>query len=344
MNYIQYIVKGKEARIINEQIVLSVNKNSKAESFELKKDEIIKKFSTINSNEDISSFINEYGYILKEDKGNVTIFNEEVSAYRSGLKIIDILKNEKNIDIVLEKIRELNFQSIDNKLRRYMNKIGKIEEYQQETYFKDEEYKALDAIKELKSIINSNKCFIKDEIIFIGHIGISIYEVWNDLYSILNSIMASVLSNITLKLDYSGMEQMKFIQGYKVNTLLEAIYLYTYNTLTKDSPIRNCHNIQCNNPIISTNAKKLFCSDQCRSKYNKNKNSKDEIEKLTNAYKQRLYRKYEKGEIAEEYQLKGYERINKIKKELIEKKVEEKSRFQKEYHKIIKEIEQESKI
>ena len=150
----------------------------------------------------------------------------------------------------------------------------------------------------------------------------------------INSLLSCVISNILLKTSFDY-ENHKFIKYLKVNSLLEAIYLVTYNSLEMEVPIRNCHNHNCCNVIISQNNNKLYCSDKCRSKVNKSKGSLDEILKATNAYKAVAYRNYKNGKITVEEQERIYNQINIINKQLKSKKVETVEDYEKEYNKIL---------
>ena len=178
-----------------------------------------------------------------------------------------------------------------------MMNIGRVQEYEEFSYWKDSEHKAGDAIKEL-IYYTSNKYIIEKveeevDYIFVGGNGTTLNEIILNIYYLINSLLSCVISNVLLKTSFDY-ENHKFIKYLKVNSLLEAIYLVTYNSLETEVPIRNCHNHNCFNVIVSQNNNKLYCSDECRSRANKRKGSLDDILKLTNAYKAVVYRYYQK--------------------------------------------------
>lgn len=338
-NQIIYVTIEKEIQLENGKIKILNKKNGKAQPFMSIYEEIIKSFSAINTDEDIINFIKCYGSINNNTEISIEEFKEESKIYRMLLKMIDIveIKNE-NSNIVLENIKKLDFKLIDNYIRRHMINIGKVQEYEEFSYWKDSEYKAGDAIKELR-YYTSNKYIIENvdsnvDYVFVGGSGTTLNEIILNVYYLINSLLLCVISNVLLRTSFDY-ENHKFIKYLKVNSLLEAIYLVTYNSLETEVPIRNCHNHNCCNVIISQNNNKLYCSDKCRSKVNKTKGSLDEILKATNAYKAVVYRYYQKEKITVEEQEKIYNQINKAKEQLKSKKIETVEDYEKEYNKIL---------
>lgn len=338
-NQIIYVTIEKEIQLENRKIKIVNKKNGKSQPFMSVYEEIVKSFAAIDTDEDVFNFIKCYGSINNNTEISIEEFKEESQIYRMLLKMIDIVEiKEENSNIVLENIKKLDFKLIDNYIRRYMINIGKVQEYEEFSYWKDSEYKAGDAIKELIYYI-SNKYIIKkvegeEDYVFVSGRGTTLNEIILNIYCLINSLLSCVISNILLKTSFDY-ENHKFIKYLKVNSLLEAIYLVTYNSLEMEVPIRNCHNHNCCNVIISQNNNKLYCSDKCRSKVNKSKGSLDEILKATNAYKAVAYRNYKNGKITVEEQERIYNQINIINKQLKSKKVETVEDYEKEYNKIL---------
>ena len=162
-NQIIYVTIEKEIQLENGKIKILNKKNGKAQPFMSIYEEIIKSFSAINTDEDIINFIKCYGSINNNTEISIEEFKEESKIYRMLLKMIDIveIKNE-NSNIVLENIKKLDFKLIDNYIRRHMINIGKVQEYEEFSYWKDSEYKAGDAIKELR-YYTSNKYIIENK-------------------------------------------------------------------------------------------------------------------------------------------------------------------------------------
>lgn len=117
---------------------------------------------------------------------------------------------------------------------------------------------------------------------------------------------------------------------------MEALYLYTYNKLDTDNPIRVCSNPNCDEIIISENKRKSFCSDDCRNRYNKNKNSNNPIELCINRYRQHAYNAYRKDIIDQYTQEKINQDLLNKRNKLKKDNVQDIKIYEEEFSKILK--------
>lgn len=333
--YIQYTVKGLNASIEDNTIRLSFMKASEPIPFFKIKKEIFIKFKSLKTNEEIISFLNSYGNIFKERNGSIDLqtLKDEAKILRNILRMITILKNVDGANDLIEKVKKLNFDFLDKKIQYYMQQLGKLEEYNNYVFWKNDKYKAGNAIKELKYVIN-NKYTIEKDYIFIGLHGIPLQDLKTDVYYILNTLFMRILSNVTLQLDYIDIKH-NFRNRQQVNTLLEAIYLYVYNSLGTDNSIRSCNNPNCDNVLIGEHEKKKYCCDKCRNRYNKKINSYNPIEVCINKYRQRAYNAYCKNIVDQYTHKKIYQDLLNKRNKLLSGKVQEINMYEKEFTKIL---------
>ena len=193
-NQIIYVTIEKEIQLENRKIKIVNKKNGKSQPFMSVYEEIVKSFAAIDTDEDVFNFIKCYGSINNNTEISIEEFKEESQIYRMLLKMIDIVEiKEENSNIVLENIKKLDFKLIDNYIRRYMINIGKVQEYEEFSYWKDSEYKAGDAIKELIYYI-SNKYIIKkvegeEDYVFVSGRGTTLNEIILNIYFLINSLL-----------------------------------------------------------------------------------------------------------------------------------------------------------
>lgn len=337
--YIQYTVKGLNANIKDNKIQLSFMKTSEPIPFFKIRDEISIKFKSLKTNEEIISFINSYGNIFKERNGSIDLqtLKDEVKILRNILRMITILKNVDDANDLIEKVKKLNLDFLDKKMQDYMQQLGKLEEYNNYYFWKNDKYKAGNAIKELKYAINNKYTIEKDnneDYIFIGLHGIPLQDLKTDVYYILNTLFIRILSNVTLRLDYIDIKH-NFRNSQQVHTLLEAIYLYVYNSLGTDNSIRSCNNPNCDNVLIGEHEKKKYCCDKCRNRYNKKINSYNPIEVCINKYRQRAYNAYCKNIVDQYTHKKIYQDLLNKRNKLLKDKVREINIYEKEFTKIL---------
>lgn len=338
--YIQYIVKGQNTKIEGNNIKVSYNSTSKTVSFYEVKEEILKNFILLKTNEEIAKFINEYGNIFKEKVGTIRIerIKSEVNILNNIFRMITILQETNEAYDLMEKINNLDLEFLDIIIKDYMQQIGKMNEYDKEIFWKEDKYKAGNAIKEIQLIINNKYEVEKDnnkEYIFVGNYGIPLYDLKQDIYYILNTLMARILSNVELQIYYIE-EEGSFKNKQNVNSLLEAMYIYVYNKLDTDNPIRHCNNPNCDKVLIGDNKRKIYCCDECRNKYNKKKGGKDPIQLLANSYKAKVYRAAKVGKINWNTAEDIYIKINEARNNLKKKQIEDIEEFQKVFDKIFK--------
>lgn len=336
-NQILYSVVGKEVLIENERIKLLNKTLTKPTPFFNIHKEILNRFAAIHSNNDIINFINNYGNIKGSEEHTTSYFKEQSEIYSILLKLIDIVTNNEETDIMLQNIKLINLEKVNNHIKKYMSDNGNLKEYETNNYWKDIKYKSGIAIKELNYIIQSNYSIENDngtDYIFISNVGEPIYKIIENIYYIIHNLFSIVLNDISLEI-YFDIDKHQLGNYIRVNSLLEAIYLVTFNSLETDMPIRNCHNHNCYNVIISTNKNKFYCSDLCRSNANKKKISSNPIKKLTNAYKQKVYRLYNSNKIDSTTQEKFYKIFNNKEKEFMNKNIKNIEAYKKEYDKII---------
>ena len=338
--YIQYTVKGLNAEINKDTIKLSYMNTSKPIPFFNVKKKIFKCFASIKNEKDIILFINEYGNIFKETRGNISLqkIKDEVEILRNIARMVTLLRKTEDANDLIEKIRNIDLEFLDNILRQYMEQLGTLDEYNNYDLWKNDKYKAGNAIKELLYITKNQYKIEKDsneEYIFINLYGIPLYDLKNDVYYILNTLLIRILSNISLQTSYIQ-EEFTFRNTQKVNTLLEAIYLYAYNSLDTDNPIRNCNNPNCNKILIGEHIKKKYCCDRCRNNYNKKLSSNNSIKKLVAKYRQRAYYAYCNNKIDVTTQETIYKEILDARDKLHKNKIEEVEAYEKEFNKILK--------
>lgn len=336
--YIQYTVKGLNTNINANTISLSYMKTSTPVPFHDVQVEVYKSFIHIKENSDVISFINKYGNIFKGQSISFNKVKNEAKILRNMARITTMLKKPNEAYDIIENIKKLNLHFLNSIIEKYMKQLGKLDEYNKFDFWKDDKYKAGDAIKELLYIVNSNYEINKDdsdEYIFVGLNGIPIYNLKQDVYYILNTLFARILSHITLQTYYIA-EEHTFRNIQKVNTLLEALYLYTYNKLDTYNPIRVCSNPNCDEIIISENKRKSFCSDDCRNRYNKNKNSNNPIELCINRYRQHAYNAYRKDIIDQYTQEKINQDLLNKRNKLKKDNVQDIKIYEEEFSKILK--------
>lgn len=336
--YIQYTVKGLNTNVDGNTITLSYMNTSKAVPFNKIQTEVYKSFISIKENSDIISFINKYGSIFTERNISFNKVKHEVKILRDMARMTTMLRKSKEAYDLIENIKKLNLHFLNGTIEKYMKELGKLDENNQFDFWKDDKYKAGNAIKELLYVINNNYEIIKDnceEYIFIRLNGIPIYNLKQDVYYILNTLFTRILSHITLQTYYVE-EEHTFRNIQKVHTLLEALYLYTYNKLDTDNPIRVCSNPNCDEIIICENKKKSFCSDTCRNRYNKKKNSNNPIELCINRYRQHAYTAYTNGIINASIQEKIYQNLLAKRDKLKKDKIQDINVYEEEFTKILK--------
>lgn len=336
--YIQYTVKGLNTNINGNTISLSYMKTSTPVPFHDVQVDVYTSFIHIKENTDVISFINKYGNIFKEQNISFNEVKNEAKILRNLVRMITILKKPKEAYDLMENIKKLNLHFLNTIIQKYMEQLGKLDEYNKFYFLKDDKYKAGYAIKELLYVIDNNYEIDKDdsdEYVFIGLNGIPIYNLKQDVYYILNTLFARILSHITLQTYYIE-EEHTFRNIQKVNTLLEALYLYTYNRLDTDNPIRVCSNPNCDEIIISENKRKSFCSDTCRNRYNKNKNSNNPIELCINRYRQRAYRAYTNNIIDQFTQEQICQSLLETRDKLIKNNIPDIKIYEERFSKIIK--------
>lgn len=325
-SYIQYTVKGLNTNVNGDIISLSYMKTSKAIPFNEIQSEVLKSFNSIQEDKDVILFINKYGSILKKIDVNIKFedVKNEAKISKNINNMITLLKNTKEAYDLMEKLKNLDLDFLKNIIEEYIQRLGQLDEYNKYDLWKEDEYKVNTAINELLFITKSKYEIKKEdteEYIFVRLRGIPLADLKEDVYYILNTLFTRILSNITLQTYYIENENT-FRNVQKVNTLLEAIYLSIYNSLDTDNPIRNCNNPNCNNIIINENIKKQYCCNECRNRYNKNKNSNNPIELCINRYRERAYNAYCKKIIDDSTQkqinLNLLNKRNKLKKDNIQ--------------------------
>lgn len=293
---IQYAVQGLNANINQDIITLSYMKTSTPVPFSDVQSEVLKNFIAIQDYTDVISFINKYGSIFKRKYGDIRFqeIKNESEVLKNILRMITILKKTKQAYDLIEKIKTLNLYFLNDVIKEYMQQLGKLNEYNKIDFWKNDKYKAGDAIRELLYFTNNEYEIEKDEdneYIYVGLNGIPIDDLRIDIYHILNTLFTRILSHVTLQTHYIE-KDYNFINIQEVDSLLEAIYLYVYNSLDTDNSIRTCNNPNCDNIIINKNERQDYCCDACRNRYNKKKNSHNPIELCINKYRQRAYNAY----------------------------------------------------